>query len=60
MVAPDVQVLRQVATDVAVEAAALVKERRRAGVEVADRKSSPTDVVTEVDREAEGATRRPG
>ena len=49
--------LRGVATTVAIEAAALVKERRRAGVEVADRKSSPVDVVTEVDRESEAFLR---
>ncbi len=54
----DLDALRRTATEVAVEAAALVKERRRAGVEVADRKSSPTDVVTEVDREAEAFLRR--
>ena len=53
----DLPELRRVATDVARETAALVKERRRAGVEVADRKSSPTDVVTEVDHEAEAFLR---
>jgi myo-inositol-1(or 4)-monophosphatase len=53
----DLQELRRIATDVARETAALVKERRRAGVEVADRKSSPTDVVTEVDHESEAFLR---
>jgi myo-inositol-1(or 4)-monophosphatase len=41
------------ALDVAREAAALVTEQRRAGVEVAATKSSPTDVVTAVDHAAE-------
>jgi myo-inositol-1(or 4)-monophosphatase len=45
--------LLDLAVDVAVEAADLVRERRRAGVEVAATKSSPVDVVTEVDKESE-------
>jgi myo-inositol-1(or 4)-monophosphatase len=45
--------LLELAVDVAVEAAELVRERRRAGVEVAATKSSPVDVVTEVDKESE-------
>ncbi len=45
--------LRDLAREVALEAAALVRERRRAGVEVAETKSSPVDVVTEADRAAE-------
>ena len=45
--------LLTLALDVAREAAALVTEQRRTGVEVAATKSSPTDVVTEVDRAAE-------
>jgi myo-inositol-1(or 4)-monophosphatase len=45
--------LLTLAVDVAREAAVLVAERRRAGVEVADTKTSPTDVVTEVDHAAE-------
>jgi myo-inositol-1(or 4)-monophosphatase len=49
--------LRRVAEAVALEAAALVRERRRSGVEVADRKSSVVDVVTEVDRESESLLR---
>jgi len=53
----DLVALRQVAETVAGEAAALVGERRLAGVEVADRKSSPVDVVTAVDREAESLLR---
>ncbi|MGA9746157.1 MAG: inositol monophosphatase family protein [Nocardioides sp.] len=45
--------LLTLALTVAQEAAALVTEQRRAGVEVAATKSSPTDVVTKVDRAAE-------
>ncbi len=45
--------LRAIAESVAVEAAALVRGRQGSGLEVADRKSSPVDVVTEVDRESE-------
>lgn len=45
--------LLDLARDVAVEAAALVRERRRGHVEVAATKSSPVDIVTEVDRAAE-------
>lgn len=45
--------LLDLAVGVAREAAALVTERRRAGVEVAQTKTSPTDVVTEVDHAAE-------
>ncbi len=55
---PDPAELRSVAETVAVEAADLVRERRRAGASVADSKSSPLDVVTEVDREAESYLRR--
>ena len=50
--------LLTLARDVALEAAALVTDRRRAGVEVADTKTSPTDVVTEVDRAAEELIRK--
>ena len=46
------------ARDVAREAATLVADRRGHGVEVADTKTSPTDVVTEVDRAAEDLIRR--
>ena len=45
--------LRDVALDAARAAAQLVRERRRAAVEVAATKSSATDVVTEVDRASE-------
>jgi len=50
--------LLTLARDVAREAAALVAERRRDGVEVADTKTSPTDVVTEADRAAENLIRK--
>jgi myo-inositol-1(or 4)-monophosphatase len=49
----DAQQLVQVARSVALEAADLVAQRRRAGVSVAATKSSPVDVVTEADRAAE-------
>ena len=45
--------LLALAVDVATEAAELVRRRRREGVEVAATKSSPVDVVTEVDRASE-------
>ena len=45
--------LRDLALGVAREAAGLVAERRAAGVEVADTKTSQVDVVTEVDRASE-------
>jgi myo-inositol-1(or 4)-monophosphatase len=45
--------LLRLAVEVADEAADLVRERRRGGVEVAATKSSPVDVVTEVDKAAE-------
>jgi myo-inositol-1(or 4)-monophosphatase len=45
--------LLALAVDVAREAAMLVRDRRRERVEVADTKSSATDVVTEVDRDSE-------
>jgi myo-inositol-1(or 4)-monophosphatase len=45
--------LLRLAVGVAEEAADLVRERRRGHVEVAATKSSPVDVVTEVDRAAE-------
>ena len=47
------QELLDLARTVAQEAATLVRQRRSAGVEVADTKSSPVDVVTEADRAAE-------
>ncbi|HEX6248052.1 MAG TPA: inositol monophosphatase family protein [Nocardioidaceae bacterium] len=45
--------LLALARDVALEAAALVRQRRTQEVEVADTKSSPVDVVTEADRASE-------
>jgi myo-inositol-1(or 4)-monophosphatase len=45
--------LLDLAVEVADEAASMVRRRRRAGVEVAATKSSPVDVVTDVDRAAE-------
>ena len=45
--------LLDLARAVAVETAGLVRIRRRAGVEVAATKSSPVDIVTEVDQAAE-------
>jgi myo-inositol-1(or 4)-monophosphatase len=45
--------LLDLAVEVAVEAAELVRVRRRAGVEVSATKTSPVDIVTEVDRAAE-------
>lgn len=45
--------LRDLALEVAREAAALIAERRSAGVEVASTKTSLVDVVTEVDRASE-------
>jgi myo-inositol-1(or 4)-monophosphatase len=50
--------LLALARSVAEEAAALIRLRRADGVAVADVKSSPVDVVTEVDREAEALIRR--
>ena len=50
---PAYDVLLELAVATAREAAALVTERRRAGVEVAETKTSPTDVVTAVDHAAE-------
>lgn len=58
--------LLALAVDVAEETAAMVRARRRDGVEVAATKSSPVDVVTAVDRAAEALifdrlmTARPG
>ncbi len=45
--------LLDLAVAVAVETAEMVRVRRREGVEVAATKSSPVDIVTEVDRAAE-------
>ncbi len=51
--AHDYDELLALALDVAVETAQMVRHRRTLGVEVADTKSSPVDIVTEVDRAAE-------
>lgn len=45
--------LLELARDVALAAADLVRERRRGAVEVTDTKTSPVDVVTEADRASE-------
>jgi myo-inositol-1(or 4)-monophosphatase len=50
--------LRAVAVTAAVEAAALVRERRAGGTAVLERKSSPVDVVTAIDHESEAFLRR--
>jgi myo-inositol-1(or 4)-monophosphatase len=53
MTAPGPLELRDLALDVAHQAAELVRTRRAEGVSVADTKTSATDVVTEVDRASE-------
>lgn len=53
---PDNELLR-LATSIATEAGALAKLRRSQGVEVADSKSSPVDIVTLADRETEALIR---
>lgn len=50
--------LRRVAEQVAQEAAELVRAGGSHDVDVADRKSSPVDIVTDVDRESERFLRR--
>ena len=45
--------LLTIARRIAVQAGELAKQRRSEGVEVADSKSSPVDIVTEADRETE-------
>ncbi len=54
---PEPVALLHLALSVAREASAMVRERRTAPVEVADTKTSPTDVVTEVDRASEDLIR---
>ena len=49
--------LLAIASQVAVAAGSLARMRRAEGVEVADSKSSPVDVVTHADRETEGLIR---
>lgn len=53
----DLDALHALALDVAREAAALVRERRREGVEVAGTKTSATDIVTAADRASEALIR---
>lgn len=53
----DLDELREIAVRVATEAAALVRQRRHGRVEVAATKSTDTDIVTEVDHEAEALLR---
>ena len=50
--------LLEVARSIALEAGAFAAEARRGVVEVADRKSSPVDVVTQVDRDVEALVRQ--
>lgn len=50
--------LADLALSIARTAAGLVRRRRAEGVEVADRKSSATDIVTEADRASEELIRR--
>ena len=52
------EALRDLALDVARQAAALVRERSRGEVRVADTKSSSVDVVTDTDRDSEELVRR--
>jgi myo-inositol-1(or 4)-monophosphatase len=55
---PEPQELLEIARTIAVEAGALARRRRSEGVEVAATKSSPEDVVTHADQEAEALIRR--
>ena len=58
MSAVEAAALRDLALEVARDAAALVRDRRTGGVTVADTKSSSVDVVTEADRASEDLIRR--
>lgn len=49
--------LLRIARDIAIEAGEFIVAARREGVEVADRKSSPVDIVTQVDRDSESLIR---
>src|SRR4051812_2957844 len=49
--------LLSLARDIALKAGQLAKRRREEGVEVANSKSSPVDIVTEADRETEALIR---
>lgn len=53
----DLAQLRALARDIAVEAAEFAAAARRAGVEVAATKSTPTDIVTATDRDTEALIR---
>jgi len=53
----NVDELLTLAKRTALAAGALVHERRTEGVEIADRKSTPTDIVTQADRESESLIR---
>jgi myo-inositol-1(or 4)-monophosphatase len=55
---PGAQELLEIARTIALEAGALARQRRSEGVEVAASKSSPEDVVTFADQEAEALIRR--
>lgn len=50
---PDIRALADLAEEIAREAGALIARRRAEGVSVAASKSSPEDIVTAADREAE-------
>ncbi|PVG83705.1 inositol monophosphatase [Nocardioides gansuensis] len=58
MSAVDARGLRDLAVEVAREAAALAREMRLGGIDVADTKSSALDVVTDADRASEVLIRR--
>ena len=58
MSAPDTAELRDLAVAVAREGAALARRMREEGIDVADTKSSATDVVTRADRAVEELLRR--
>ncbi|WP_308798650.1 inositol monophosphatase family protein [Agromyces silvae] len=56
--APSPAELLVIARDIAVSAGSFALEARRAGVEIAATKSTPTDIVTAVDRDTEALIRR--
>src|SRR6478752_10234885 len=56
--APSPAELLILARDIAVSAGSFALEARRAGVEIAATKSTPTDIVTAVDRDTEALIRR--
>lgn len=51
--APDVEALRSLAAEIALEAGELARRRRAEGVSIAATKSTLADIVTEADREVE-------